>query len=199
MHACGALCAARVVAGFNYTFGDRGAGDTALLKTLGEELGIAVRVLGPVSYENEPVSSTRIRAWLEQGELETANAMLGTCYALSGAVTANRRIGHALGFPTANLEGYGNKVLPLSGVYAARAFVAGEAFNAVTNVGNNPTVEGRSTTVETHLLDFERDIYGMPLRVEFVARLRGEVKFPSREALAAQIAADAAHARAILK
>ena len=132
-----------------------------------------MRVLGPVSYENEPVSSTRIRACLEQGELETANAMLGTCYALSGAVTANRRIGHALGFPTANLEGYGNKVLPLSGVYAARAFVAGEAFNAVTNVGNNPTVEGRSTTVETHLLDFERDIYGMPLRVEFVARLRG--------------------------
>lgn len=188
-----------VVAGFNYTFGDRGAGDTVLLKTLGEELGIAVRVLGPVSYENEPVSSTRIRACLEQGELETANAMLGTCYALSGAVTANRRIGHALGFPTANLEGYGNKVLPLSGVYAARAFVAGEAFNAVTNVGNNPTVEGRNTTVETHLLDFERDIYGMPLRVEFVARLRGEVKFPSREALAAQIAADAAHARAILK
>ena len=110
-------------------------------------------------------------------------------------MTANRRIGHALGFPTANLEGYGNKVLPLSGVYAARAFVAGEAFNAVTNVGNNPTVEGRNTTVETHLLDFERDIYGMPLR----ARLRGEVKFPSREALAAQIAADAAHARAILK
>lgn len=194
-----ALRCAGLLPGSIIPLGIAAPGDTVLLKTLGEELGIAVRVLGPVSYENEPVSSTRIRACLEQGELETANAMLGTCYALSGAVTANRRIGHALGFPTANLEGYGNKVLPLSGVYAARAFVAGEAFNAVTNVGNNPTVEGRSTTVETHLLDFERDIYGMPLRVEFVARLRGEVKFPSREALAAQIAADAAHARAILK
>lgn len=136
MHACGALCAARgLLPGSIILLGIAAPGDTALLKTLGEELGIAVRVLGPVSYENEPVSSTRIRACLEQGELETANAMLGTCYALSGAVTANRRIGHALGFPTANLEGYGNKVLPLSGVYAARAFVAGEAFNAVTKRG----------------------------------------------------------------
>ena len=124
--------------------------------------------------------------------------MLGTRYALSGTVAANRRIGHALGFPTANLEGYGNKVLPLPGVYATRAFVAGEAFNAVTNVGNNPTVEGRVTTVETHLLDFSRDIYGMPLRVEFVDFLRGEVKFSGREALAAQIASDAARAREIL-
>ncbi len=187
------------VAGFNYTFGDRGAGDTALLQALGKELGFSVRVLGPVSYENEPVSSTRIRAYLEQGELDAANAMLGTRYALSGTVAPNRRIGHTLGFPTANLEGYGNKVLPRSGVYATRAFLAGKAFPAVTNVGNNPTVEGQVTTVETHLLDFDRDIYGMPLRVEFEARLRGEVRFPSREALAAQIASDAAHAREILK
>ena len=178
---------------------DPGAGDTALLQALGKELGFSVRVLGPVSYENEPVSSTRIRAYLEQGELDAANAMLGTRYALSGTVAPNRRIGHALGFPTANLEGYGNKVLPRSGVYATRAFLAGKAFPAVTNVGNNPTVEGQVTTVETHLLDFDRDIYGMPLRVEFEARLRGEVRFPSREALAAQIASDAAHAREILK
>ena len=187
-----------VVAGFNYTFGDRGAGDTALLRALGQEMGFAVRILEPVSYEGEPVSSTRIRACLEQGRLPEANAMLGMHYALSGTVAANRRIGHALGFPTANLEGYGNKVLPLPGVYATRAFVAGEAFNAVTNVGNNPTVEGRVTTVETHLLDFSRDIYGMPLRVEFVEFLRGEVKFSGREALAAQIASDAARAREIL-
>ena len=89
-------------------------------------------------------------------------------------------------------------MLPLPGVYATRAFVAGEVFNAVTNVGNNPTVEGRVTTVETHLLDFSRDIYGMPLRVEFVEFLRGEVKFSGREALAAQIASDAARAREIL-
>ena len=186
------------VVGFNYTFGDRGAGNTALLQALGKELGFAVQVIEPVSYDGAPVSSTRIRACLEEGELDAANAMLGACYALSGTVAANRRIGHTLGFPTANLEEYGNKVLPSPGVYAARAYVAGQVFQAVTNVGNNPTVEGKVTTVETHLLEFDRDIYGMPMRVEFVARLRGEIRFPSREALSKQIASDAARAREIL-
>ncbi len=186
------------VVGFNYTFGDRGAGNTALLQALGKELGFAVQVIEPVSYDGAPVSSTRIRACLEEGELDAANAMLGACYALSGTVAANRRIGHTLGFPTANLEGYGNKVLPSPGVYAAHAYVAGQVFQAVTNVGNNPTVEGKVTTVETHLLEFDRDIYGMPMRVEFVARLRGEIRFPSREALSKQIASDAARAREIL-
>ena len=96
-------------------------------------------------------------------------------------------------------ENYGNKVLPLSGVYATKAIFSGRMYDAVTNVGNNPTVEGCRTTVETHILNFDADIYGMPLRVEFVSRIRGEVKFSGREALAAQISADVETAKNILR
>ena len=188
-----------VVVGFNYTFGDRGAGNTALLRSLGEELGFTVKVIEPVICRDAAVSSTRIRASLEEGRLADANEMLGARYVLSGTVGENRRIGHAIGFPTANLTGYGNKVLPLTGVYATRAYVDGDVYDAVTNVGNNPTVEGRITTVETHLLGFDADIYGAPLRVEFVERLRGEIRFEGREALARQIATDVEHAKEILK
>ncbi len=187
------------VVGFNYTFGSKGMGDTALLQKMGAELGFSVSVMEPVSHDGQPVSSSRIRRCLEEGEIPDANAMLGKPYSLSGTVQMNRRIGHTLGFPTANLENYGNKVLPLSGVYASRAVLSGRIYDAVTNVGNNPTVEGRRTTVETHILNFDADIYGVPLRVEFVSRIRGEVKFSGREALAAQIAADVESAKKILK
>lgn len=187
------------VVGFNYTFGSKGMGDTALLKEMGAEMGFSVSVMEPVSHGGKPVSSSRIRSCLEAGDIPNANAMLGKRYQLSGTVQMNRRIGHTLGFPTANLENYGNKVLPLSGVYATRAVLAGRVYAAVTNVGNNPTVEGRRTTVETHILDFDADIYGMPLRVEFVERIRGEVKFSGREALAAQIGEDVKNAENILK
>jgi len=187
------------VVGFNYTFGSKGRGNTELLRKMGADLGFTVSVMEPVSHEGAPVSSSRIRRCLEEGNIPDANAMLGKRYALSGTVEMNRRIGHTIGFPTANLENYGNKVLPLSGVYATRAVLSGRAYDAVTNVGNNPTVEGRRTTVETHLLDFDADIYGMPLKVEFIERLRGEVKFSGRDALAAQIAADVRNARNILK
>lgn len=196
---CARFAVRGIVSGFNYTFGQKGAGNATLLSTLGQANGFAVKVLAPVSYEGAPVSSTRIRTALENGALAEANAMLGARYQLNGTVAHSRCIGHTLGFPTANLEGYGNKVLPCAGVYATYAHVAGKRYDAVTNVGNNPTVAGRSTTVETHLLGFDSDIYGMPLRVEFVARLRGEVKFADTEALAAQIARDAEEARAVLK
>ncbi len=188
-----------VVAGFNYTFGSRGRGDTALLQALGREMGFAVRIIEPVAYEGDTVSSTRIRSCLEQGCLASANAMLGAPYALSGTVGSNRGIGHTLGFPTANLTGCGNKVLPCAGVYATRVSIGGETRNAVTNVGDNPTVDGSFTTVETHILDFDADIYGAALRVEFLERLRGEVRFPGREALAGQIRQDAAAARIIFE
>lgn len=193
------FCMRGAVVGFNYTFGSKGKGDTELLRKMGKEMGFAVSVMEPVSHEGKPVSSSRIRCCLEKGEIPDANTMLGKRYALSGTVRMNRRIGHTLGFPTANLENYGNKVLPLSGVYATKAIFKGRRYDAVTNVGNNPTVEGCRTTVETHILNFDADIYGMPLRVEFVSRIRGEVKFSGREALAAQISADVETAKNILK
>jgi riboflavin kinase/FMN adenylyltransferase len=189
----------RAVAGYNYTFGSRGAGDTKLLEAFGRELGFAVDVVAPVLFEGAPLSSTRIRAALEEGEVALAAGMLGAPYALGGTVVANRGIGRGIGFPTANLAGFEGLVLPKDGVYATRATVRGKTYAGVTNVGSNPTVGGITTGVETHLIGFSGDVYGEKLRVEFVARLRDEMKFDGLGALRARIALDAKTAAELLK
>ncbi len=190
---------AGAVAGFNYTFGYRGAGSTELLCKLGQRHGFAVEVVPPVLFEGEPVSSTRVRACVESGDVAAAGAMLGGRYALEGTVVGNRHIGRTLGCPTANLAGWEGRAIPAAGVYATMAITGGMAMPAVTNVGSNPTVNGAALTIETHILDYDGDLYGQPLRVEFVERLRGEVRFPDRCALAAQMARDGQNAREILK
>lgn len=182
------------VAGFNYTFGRRGVANTALLKTLGESVGFDVREVEPYLYKGEPVSSTRIRAAIEAGELGEANAMLERDYALSGTVVRNRRIGTSIGFPTANLGGAEDMVLPKYGVYATRAALGGQTYNAVTSVGKNPTVGGGPVSVETHIMGFDRDIYGERLTVSFVKFLREEMRFASIDELTAQIGKDAERA-----
>ncbi len=187
------------VAGYNYTFGKNGLGDTALLRALGREMGFAVEIMPPVLFEDEPLSSTRIRVCLEGGDVEKAAAMLGRHYALAGTVAPNRGIGRSIGFPTANLAGYEGLVIPADGVYAAYATVGGKTWPGVTNVGCNPTVRGEKTSVETHLIGFSGDIYGEELRVAFVKRLRGEMEFGDLDALRARIAADAAKAAQLLK
>ncbi|HWQ59191.1 MAG TPA: bifunctional riboflavin kinase/FAD synthetase [Clostridia bacterium] len=189
----------RAVAGYNYTFGKNGTGDTALLSALGRELGFAVDVVQPVLFLGEPLSSTRIRAALEAGEVALAAKMLQRPYALAGTVAPNKGIGRSIGFPTANLTDIEGLVLPKDGVYATRAAVCGKTYAGVTNVGSNPTVGGEKTTVETHLIGFSGDIYGETLRIEFVERLRGEMKFDGLEALRARIALDAAKAAELLK
>ena len=182
---CERFSMARAVAGFNYTFGKNGAGSAALLKELGKKLGFFAHEVAPYLYGGEPVSSTRIRACVEAGDIKNANAMLEREYALCGTVVRNRRIGSAIGFPTANLGGAEDMALPKSGVYATRALVDGEMFKAVTSVGKNPTVGGKGISVETHIMGFGRDIYGARLTVFFAEYLRGEMRFDGVEALAA--------------
>lgn len=189
---------AYAVAGFNYTFGSGGKGDARLLKALGAKLGFESLEIPPFLEGLAPVSSSRIRTLLSCGAVREANAMLGRAYALKGTVVRNRRIGSSIGFPTANLGGIENMALPSAGVYATRALVNGTLYGAVTSVGKNPTVEGKETTVETHILDFKGDIYEKPLTVFFVELLREEMRFKSLDGLAAQIARDAQNARAVL-
>ena len=162
-------------------------------------MGFEVTIVRPVLYLGEPVSSTRIRAALEGGDVKSANAMLGAPYALCGNIRHDKGIGTKIGFPTANLVFEEYKQLPLSGVYATRATVNGKSFSGVTNVGTNPTVNGDHTSVETYIIDFSRDIYGEAFRVEFLERLRSEITFQSTAALAEQIAKDVAQARLINK
>ncbi|MEA4970590.1 MAG: bifunctional riboflavin kinase/FAD synthetase [Candidatus Pelethousia sp.] len=187
------------VAGFNYTFGKGGAGDIALLRELGAQMGFSVCEIPPCAYAGAPISSSRIRSAVEEGDMEAAAAMLGRPFTLAGQVSAGKAIGHSLGFPTANLLAAEDQVLPATGVYASWATLEdGCSRPAVTNVGCNPTVGGREITVETHILDVRENLYGRALEVAFARRLREDRRFPSREALAAQIGRDVNEARAVL-
>ena len=138
-----------------------------------------------------PVSSTRIRNALEIGDIAAANGMLGYGYALEGVVVAGNRLGRTIGFPTANMKLYEPlKLIPARGVYAVQVDVLGQTYRGMTNIGVRPTVGGTVPTIETHILDFSEDIYGLPLRITFLRRIRNEVRFPSLDALKAQLEND---------
>lgn len=181
---------AGVVIGFNYTFGKRGSGTPELLRSLGEQYGFFTEIVPSVLYKNEPVSSTRIRAAIREGNIEQANKMLGRCYSLRGTVVQNRAIGRTIGFPTANIPVPDRRAVPRDGVYATDCVTRHGVFRAVTNIGTNPTVNGRTRTIETHLIDFAFDLYGEEITVSFLSRLRGEMKFDGLTALKHRIAAD---------
>ena len=137
------------------------------------------------------ISSTIIRKSLEEGKVEEATEMLGYGYSLKGVVVAGNRLGRTIGFPTANMRLYEPlKLVPGRGVYVVEVEVLGKRYRGMTNIGQRPTVGGTFTTIETHILDFDKDIYGLPLRITFLKRLRDEVHFPSLEALKRQLEMD---------
>ena len=137
------------------------------------------------------ISSTQIRKALEEGRIGNANAMLGYSYELYGVVVAGNRMGRTIGFPTANMQLYEPlKLVPFNGVYAVEVEVLGETYKGMCNIGVRPTVDGKTRTIETHILDFDEDIYGLPLKVRFLKRIRDERKFPSLEALREQLEKD---------
>ena len=141
--------------------------------------------------EESPISSTKIRKALEEGNIEEANAMLGYSYGLHGAVVAGNRLGRSIGFPTANMQLYEPlKLVPGNGVYAVDVEVTGNVFRGMCNIGTRPTVGGTARTIETHILGFSEDIYGLPLRIRFLRRIRDERKFPSLDALRQQLEQD---------
>lgn len=186
---CGAV---HLVAGHDFRFGHRNEGTAALLQAYCAAHGLGCDIIGEVKLDGVTVSSTHIRALVEAGEVETANAFLGHPYALGGTVCHGRGIGHERLFPTANLAPGEKRLLPARGVYITRAVLAEGSFPAVTNVGLCPTVrDGGGQSVETYLLAGGGDLYGKEMRVEFCRRIRGERQFDAVEQLHAQIAADA--------
>ncbi|HEY3068617.1 MAG TPA: bifunctional riboflavin kinase/FAD synthetase [Methylomirabilota bacterium] len=190
----GRLRAREVVVGFNHRFGRGARGDTALLERLGREFGFRTEVVPPLSLGGVPVSSTEIRAALLGGDVEQAAAFLGRPYRIHGAVVRGAGRGHTLGFPTANLLPDRPLLVP-TGVYACRAWLDPRSLPAVVNVGRRPTFGETTLSVEAHILDFDEDLYGGAIGLDFVARLRDEQKFPSIEALKSRIALDVAEAR----
>jgi riboflavin kinase/FMN adenylyltransferase len=179
--------------GSEFRFGHGRGGSLASLAELGERFGFSAVGHRELLYEGEPISSTRVRTAVAQGEVELATELLGRPFALVGRVVRGDRLGHQLGYPTANLTPSGN-LWPANGVYvsAVRRFPNGAPLPAVTNIGIRPTVDGAGERrVESHLLDFEGDLYDQQLEVDLLRRLRGERKFPSLEDLRRQIALDA--------
>ncbi len=191
-------CRARaVVVGPDFHFGHRRSGNIDTLRTLGTELGYEVIVVPPVMFEGEPSSSTRIRRVLMDGDVVQAAGMLTRVHDVDGRVIEGDRRGRTIGFPTANLA-VDVGMLPADGVYAVIARRLDDpgstTLAGVANLGLRPTVD-RDRTFEVHLFDFDAEIYGETLRVGFVERLRGVARFDGIEALRAQIARDADHAR----
>ncbi|HXR05725.1 MAG TPA: bifunctional riboflavin kinase/FAD synthetase [Candidatus Acidoferrum sp.] len=179
-----------------FSFGRARSGNVALLKTLGKELGFAVHALDEVSLYGRPVSSTRVRAAVRAGRFVEAGQLLGRPYELCGAVIQGAGLGRQIGFPTANVDLAG-LLAPPAGVYAARAFVRGRHHSAAVNIGCRPTVApvAPQIQVEAHLLDFAGDLYGEEIELTFLKKLRDEQKFPSPDALRAQILRDIARVR----
>jgi riboflavin kinase/FMN adenylyltransferase len=186
-----------LVIGGDFRFGQRRQGDVALLQQEGERNGFQVLVMRAFEIGGERVSSTRIRAALQQGDLAAAEKLLGRCYRLSGRVVVGDRRGRQLGFPTANIHlNRRNSRITLTGVFAVQVFgLEREPLQGIANIGTRPTVDGTQTRFEVHILDFAGDIYGRHLQVEFLSRLRDEARFESLEALRQQIRRDEIRAR----
>ncbi len=193
------LGAREVWVGRNYSFGRGRAGTVESLREFGSEYGFKVVVVNEARRGKEVVSSSRIRALVEGGEVRSAAKLLGRPYSIKGRVVRGHDIGKEVGFPTANLE-VSSELIPGRGVYAATVALGarpygkerkgGGEIEAVVNIGNAPTFGAREKAVEVHLLGFDRSIYGRRMRVSFLAKLRDETKFGSKEKLAAQIAKD---------
>ena len=183
-----ALHPRHVVIGFNYSFGCKGAGKAEDMIRLGKAFGFETHVVPEVQIGGLPVSSTRIRAAVGEGDMEEAEKLLGRPYALCGVVEHGKQLGRRLDFPTANLRWDRSKALPPKGVYAALAFVRGTWYMAAVNIGEHPTAPGGRMTVEANLIGYEGgEFYGCHMRLLLCRRLRAEKKFDSLEALREEV------------
>ena len=191
------LRVSEVWVGANFLFGRERVGNFTMLRALGAQYGFKAEKIDPVRYKDFVVSSTRIRRLVSEARLDEAGALLGHQYYIDGVVVEGDRRGRTIGFPTANLRTE-NELLPPHGVYATTVTIDGVFHSAMTNIGVRPTVDhsGR-LSVETHLFDFDRDLYGKTIRLSFVLRLRDERTFESLAALKTQIATDSIRARVL--
>lgn len=190
----------RLWVGHDFALGKGREGTPDRLREIGHSLDYQVQEFAPILNGDQPISSSRVRAALESGDIEQVNTMLGRPYTLTGEIVPGDNRGRSIGIPTANMDVWAQHIIPRAGVYVCQARVNGETWGAVTNVGVRPTFEKDDVLprVEAHLLDFDRDLYGRQMRLSFIARLRDELRFPGIDALVRQIHEDIAQGREIL-
>ena len=182
---------AKFIIGYDHHFGKNREGNIALLERLKDKFGYAVEEVPPLYVDGEPVSSTRIRNLLHEGNVKDANRMLGYDYAITGEVVRGKALGRKIGYPTANLELPDEyKLIAANGVYACRVLIGNRTFKGMGNIGVRPTIDHGNLTIEVNIFNFDEDIYGEKITIEFVDRLRDEKKFKDIEALKAQLAKD---------
>ncbi len=184
--------------GPDFALGSQRRGDIAFIERAATPMGFDLRVVEPLVDDDEPISSTRIRRVLMSGNVAEASRLLGRRYTLTLNVVSGHQRGRRIGFRTANLRLDPLRATPADGVYAVMVLYRGRRYQGVANIGNNPSFGEEDRLLEVHLLDFEGDLYERTLSVQFIERLRGEVKFDSLEALKVQIQQDIEHARIIL-
>jgi riboflavin kinase/FMN adenylyltransferase len=186
--------------GYDFALGKNREGNAQRLTELGRELGYTTEIMAAVSDESGVISSTEIRKLVSVGSVDAAANLLGRPYTLSGPVIHGDGRGRRINIPTANVAYPESKLLPANGIYACRVRLGADLYAAATNIGYNPTFtpDKRTANVEAHILDFDRDLYGETLTIEFVARLRDEAKFDSVDALLSQIHADIEQTRKII-
>jgi riboflavin kinase/FMN adenylyltransferase len=191
------LRVSEVWVGANFLFGHDRSGNFSLLRSLGARYGFKAEKIDPVRYKDFVVSSTRVRRLVSEARVDEASALLGHPYFIDGMVVGGDQRGRTIGFPTANLCTE-NELVPPHGVYATTAIIDGIVRPSITNIGTRPTVDtSGKTTIETHIFDFDHDLYGTRMRLAFVQRLRDERAFESIDALKSQIASDCARARVL--
>ena len=191
------LHVSEVWVGANFLFGRDRSGNFSLLRSLGARYGFKAEKIDPVRYKDFVVSSTRVRRLVSEARVDEASALLGHQYFIDGMVVHGAERGRTIGFPTANLCS-DNELVPPHGVYATTVIIDGIVRPSITNIGVRPTVDSAGkTTIETHIFDFDQDLYGLHIRLAFVQRLRDERAFESLDALKAQIAADCSRARVL--
>ncbi|GAB6088185.1 bifunctional riboflavin kinase/FAD synthetase [Alkaliphilus crotonatoxidans] len=178
------------VVGFDYRFGSRAKGDVVLLKELGTKYGFSVCVIDPVTVENEKVSSTAVRKYILDGEIEKANQYLGRSFALYGKVIHGNGRGRNLGYPTANIMIKPHLLIPREGVYATLVKIEDKIFMGATCIGTNPTFQGEHTSVETFIIDYQGSLYDQYIEVIFKKRLRDNIRFDRVEGLIQQMETD---------
>ncbi len=187
--------------GYDFRLGANREGDIQKLREIGEKMGYCVRAIEPLQSTSQVVSSSLIRKLISDGDITTANAMLGHWYSVSGEIVHGDGRGKHIGIPTANIEPWSEKLIPKIGVYTALAELDGSLHHAVVNIGRRPTFYNTPVlqTIEVHLIDFNRDVYGSLFNLNFIKRIRDEVKFGSAEELMSQIRKDIMDSREVLE
>lgn len=187
-----------LVVGPDFALGKGRKGDIGYLRRMGQEKGFTVTIVPPVEVNHEVVSSTAIRNALAGGDMQRVKNLAGHYFSFTGKVIEGEKRGRKLGFPTANLNVHPRQALPPFGIYATLAHIGGKAYQSVTNIGIRPTFTEGRRTIEVYIFDFEKDIYGKEMKVEFIEKLRDEKKFNSVEELIRQMTEDVKQSKMIL-